>query len=91
MYIYIYMWWVSQVAGQAARQQVRPSGGQARPVSILRVSKLRFVDSNSPGSPPWAWEFHPSNFKIIPGSNPLKSRISVRRLAVPERESRGAA
>ena len=30
----------------------------------------------------WTWEFHPLIFKILLGSNPLTSRVLVRRLAV---------
>ena len=32
-----------------------------RPISLLRSSLLRFVDSQFPGKSLWAWEFHPIN------------------------------
>ena len=54
----------------------------ASPVSELRISKLRFLDSNFPGNSLWAWEFHPLEIQILLESEPLKSRILVRRLGV---------
>ena len=53
------------------------------PTKIIPI--LKFVDSNFPGDSLWAWEFHPYDaydIKIMLESNPLKSRISVQRLAV---------
>ena len=38
--------------GQAARRLVR-SPTRARPISLLRLFLLRFVDSNFPGNSPW--------------------------------------
>ena len=37
---------------------------EPRPISLLRVSLLRFVDSNFPGDVPWTWEFHPLNLRF---------------------------
>ena len=51
-----------------------------RPISLLRLSLLRFVDSKLPENPLWTWEF-PLKTKILLESNPLKSRILVRRVA----------
>ena len=63
-----------------------------RPISLLRISLLRLLDSNLPENPLWAGEFHPlTKIKILLGSNPLKSRILVGRLAilsVPRGEAR---
>ena len=35
-----------------------------RPISLLRLSLLRLLDSNFPGNSPWAWEFHPLNSRL---------------------------
>ena len=56
-------------------------GREVRPVSILRISKLRFADSDFPVNPAWAWEFHPLNIKILLELNPLRSIMLVGRLA----------
>ena len=32
---------------------------QARPISLLRISLLRLLDSGFPGNSLWTWEFHP--------------------------------
>ena len=53
-----------------------------RPISQMILSLLGLLDSNFPGNSLWAWEFHPLKLKIPVESNPLKSRILVRRLAV---------
>ena len=37
---------------------------RVRPISLLRLSLLRLLDSNFPGSPPWAWEFHPLRLRF---------------------------
>ena len=49
----------------------------ARPISLLRSSLLRLLDSNFPVNSLWAWEFHPLNIKIMFESIPLKSVIST--------------
>ena len=41
----------------AARLRGRQPG--LRPISLLWLSLLRFVDSEFPGNPLWTWEFHP--------------------------------
>ena len=38
--------------------------GQLRPISLLRLSLLRFVDSRFPGNSLWTWEFHPSTLRF---------------------------
>ena len=35
-----------------------------RPISPLRISLLRFIDSRFPGDSLWAWEFHPFNLRL---------------------------
>ena len=35
-----------------------------RPICLLRLSLLRFLDSHFPGNSLWAWEFHPSIFRF---------------------------
>ena len=35
-----------------------------RPISLLRLSLLRLLDSNFQGNSLWAWEFHPVNFRF---------------------------
>ena len=44
-----------------------------RAIFLLRLSLLRFLDSNFPGYSLWTWEFHPLNIKIVLESNPRKS------------------
>ena len=34
------------------------------PISLLRLSLLRLLDSSFPGKPRWAWEFHPLNLRF---------------------------
>ena len=53
----------------------------ARPISLLRLSLLRLLDSDFPGNSLWAWEFQPFNIKILLESTPLRSTILVQRLA----------
>ena len=48
-----------------------------RPIFLLRLSLLSFVDSKYPGNSTWTWAFHTLKTKILLESNPLKSRISV--------------
>ena len=52
--------------------------------TVPRLSLLRLLDSNFLGNSLWPLEFHPlrSRFRLSQQSNPLKSRIFVRRLAV---------
>ena len=38
--------------------------GVPRPVSLLRLSLQRLLDSNFPGNSPWAWEFHPLRLRF---------------------------
>ena len=35
-----------------------------RPISLLTLSLLRLLDSNFPGNPLWAWEFHPLELRL---------------------------
>ena len=51
-----------------------------RLVSILKISKLRFVDSDIPGNSLWARKFHPLEFQFLLESDPLKSRVLVRQI-----------
>ena len=37
-------------------------GKHVRPLSLLRLSLLRFVDSKCHGNSAWTWEFHPLNW-----------------------------
>ena len=53
-----------------------------RPISLLTLSLLTLLGSNFPGVPLWAWEFHPLELRSMLESNPPKSRMLVRRLAV---------
>ena len=54
-----------------------------RPISLLRLSLLRFLDSKISGEFPVVMRIPPLRIKILLESNPPKSRILVRRLAVP--------
>ena len=53
-----------------------------RTISLLRLSLLRFVDSNFPGNFPMDMRIPFRNIKIMLESDPLKFKILVRRLAV---------
>ena len=45
--------------GRRRRSLGRQAEGRPlRPISLLRISLLRFVDSELPGNSLWAWEFH---------------------------------
>ena len=57
------------------------SGPALRPISLLRSSLLRFADSDFPGNHT-GLGVPPRNIKIMLESNPLKSRVLVRRLEV---------
>ena len=46
-----------------------------RPISLLRLSLLRFVDSKLPGNSLWTWELHTFKSRFCLSLNPLKSRI----------------
>ena len=39
-------------------------GSPVRPISLLRLSMLRSVDSKLPENPLWTSEFHPSNLRL---------------------------
>ena len=58
------------------------------PVSLLRLSLLRFVDPTFPGNSPMDMRLPPLKIKIPLESNPPKSRILVRRLAHTHRGRR---
>ena len=60
----------------------QPLCGDVRPISPLRLSLLRFRDSKSQGNSLWDMRIPPLNIKFLLESNPLKSRILVRRSAV---------
>ena len=55
---------------------------------ITTMCLPRFVDSNYPVNSIRACEVHPLTTKFRLEYNPLKSRIVVRRLAVPIRDAR---
>ena len=57
---------------------------QTRCPLASRYWKDRIADSKSSRNSPWAWEFHPLKIKILLESNPPKSRILLRRSAVPK-------
>ena len=56
-----------------------------RPISLLRISLLRLLDSKLSGKFPMGMGNPPLNIEIMLEPNPPKSRISVRRLAVAVR------
>ena len=53
-----------------------------RPISLLRISLLRLLDSSFPGKFPIDMRIPPLSINILLESNPLKSRILIQRLAV---------
>ena len=75
MYIYIYVLIVYYVILYCLNS--------LRPISLLRLSPLRFLDSKLPGDPV-DMRIPPLKMTILLEPNPLKSRIVVRRLAVRE-------
>ena len=91
IYIYIYIWHVycillymscNKNPNQDRTERARVESGCVRPVSILRSSLLRFGDSKLPGKFPMNLGIPPLNIQIRLESDPLKSIILVRRLAV---------
>ena len=87
-------------AGRAAGAQPTPSRSRApchyapSPYVLIKIVPiLRFVDSNFPGNSEIPYgllmnmRIPPLTMKIMLEANPLKSRISVRRLAVPALDS----
>ena len=58
-------------------------GPPVRPISLLRLSLLRLLDSDFPGNSLMGLGIPPLKLKILLESNPLISRILVRSLAVP--------
>ena len=56
--------------------------GRLRPISLLRLSLLRLVDSNFLGNSPNDMIIPPLEAKILLESNRLRSRILVQRLAI---------
>ena len=53
----------------ALRDTASPSVGPCdafalRPISLLKLSLLTFLDSNFPGNFLWAWEFHPFKLRL---------------------------
>ena len=52
------------------------------PISLLRISLLRFVDSRLPGNSLWTTGVPPLKIKIMIASNPPKSKVLLRSLAV---------
>ena len=74
VYIHLYIIHLSKPRLQA---------GDLRPISLLRSSLLRLLDSNFPGNSPMELGIPPLRVKITLESSPLKSRSLVRRLAVP--------
>ena len=58
------------------------SSRRTRPISLLRIALLRFVDSKFAGEIPLDMRIPPLRMNIMLESNPPNSRILVRRLAV---------
>ena len=74
---------------QGRVQRKKRNGGRLHPISLLALSLPRFVNSTFPGNFLWACGIPPLKPKILLESNPLKSRILVRRLAVSTRVASG--
>ena len=45
-------------------QTNKSQGKRLRPISVLRLSLLRLLDSNFPGNLLWTWEFHPLELRL---------------------------
>ena len=58
-----------------------PRGRDAATFLLLRSSLLRFVDSDFPGNPLWAWEFHPLKVRLARGVAILCGARSTRKEA----------
>ena len=63
-------------------QLCRHRAVEIRPISLLRISLLRFVDSTFFLEFPMDMRIPPLKIKILLESNPLKSRVLARRLGV---------
>ena len=50
---------VGAKVGIARRSTAWKAPAPVRPISLLRLSLLRFVDSTFPGIPLWSWEVRP--------------------------------
>ena len=66
IYIYIYIYMCnrkcrpqpsSRWVGPLSRASL-PENPRVRPIPLLTLSLLTVLDSNFPGTPLWAWEFH---------------------------------
>ena len=74
--------------GPRLSQVSRSQAPVLRPITLLRSSLLRSLDSNFPGNS-MGLGIPPLKIKILLESNPLKSRVSVRRSAVYLRRALG--
>ena len=72
------------MSNKAGRSQLPFSVSEVRPISVLGLSLLRFVDSSFSRKSPLDMTISPLTIKILLKASPPKSRILVRRLAVPE-------
>ena len=83
VYIYIYAC-LSSICRRVCELYVQLAHGlrlkvaEIRPISLLRLSLLRLLDSTFPRIPLMDMRIPPRNIKILLESNSPKSRISVR-------------
>ena len=106
IYIYIYIYihgtaqtpaWGGQPLAQLRERRMRAPRpcaralADVRPISLLRLSLLRLLDSNFPGNPLRAWEFHPLNLRFcLSQALNLSTEICRTRVSVRVRSDAGA-
>ena len=73
-----------------ASTPVTPQSSRLRPISLLRSSLLRLLDSNFPGNFLWTWEFQPLEFRLclshaLRNPESIERRLAVRPPGAPQR------
>ena len=69
----------TSLRSMAFRHARRDRAIRVRPICLLRLWLLRFLDPTFPGNSLWTWEFHPLTLRLCFSHNPPRSRILVRR------------
>ena len=67
IYIYVYRLW--DAGGPSPSPVPASLHVFHRPISLLRLSLLRLLDSNFPGNVLWAWKLHPLELRLYLSQN----------------------